>query len=730
MNQLLFYLLSLIFNKLSIHAELILNPGQFSQISCGINESCYIICNETEICTGSIFNLYNSNIMIECSASQSCKNVTINTYNVISLYALFTGQGAFVQSHLFNHNTQTVTIHCNALYACELSEFYHDSTALTTHICAAEASCSHTFINCGSHGECHVICNETRSCSPVCNQFSGSTPCSDRCSSGSPTGHNSCPDTEIILHNDDIYIECSTLESCFKTLIYAYNFSSLYTLFTGQQSFDVGTLTSISNKTNSVINTNCINSEACDGATFYYHGNSVMYHLCGFNLACSHFQIVADSNASKLINCSHINSCYAAGAILKNNINKLLCPAYQACNQFTLITENVELMETIASGKRSFYGSKIWTHNTDNDINIICDGEESCIGIECDYNATGNVLHVCNGKTSCQWMNIASFTGTHIICNGSIIGHAPCDQIILVLPFDFEQLNKFRLDIIGNITLNNLDNDGRLHIYSLYGITHNQLIVTNGSLDNIVLSYGPKFNKFCWLVINDCIGSIPDINPNQIQVLNQYKYIGDVNNNFTLDFTDYQFNKQYLIIILSHLPSDLFNTELKYDLLPPSTNNNNTWISVICMDKTCAKVYMDFRSNTNVVLTILDDSLVEKSINGPSNHFIMNQFSTDVIPILYLNNTNYVQLNGVSTSALPWKIVLGNVTNMDLRCISPFSDCSQIDFYSSLNPIEIQLFKSGWNILCETDKCDIIVIHFSAINISCSYTKTDIDPRC
>eukprot|EP01084_Bolivina_argentea_P063494 115922_1 len=723
------YILSaLIFNNLYTKAEYIINPGPNSTITCGTNEPCHIICNDTQICIGSTFNVFNT-ITIKCSGKESCLNSTIQTTNINTLYALFNGESAFVQSTFISSpNDKNVTINCNALYACEFSSFYHSADTVT-HLCKGESSCSHSVINSTYNDAFSLICDEQRSCSGLCDNSE------DRCSSRCPvdTTKNPCPSTDVTIYSNDIYIKCSDTKSCAELNINLHNFTSLITEFTGQFTFSKGILTATSNKTDSIINTRCTNNNSCDQAYFYHYGNSSVYHLCNYYQSCVDSNIQSETYYS-FIDCYAASSCKDFALTVINGVNKLLCTGDESCNAAYVYPKYVESMYQLVSGKLAFASGGLETQDNDNDISLICDGIQSCKNTRFIYNASGVVTHECNGVQSCRQTDIISFIGATITCNATKEYSSPCEWSTLVMPFDFDEFIKFKLIIIGEYTALGEYVHSPFQIYSLFGIQSNIMCIDcNNAYDNVVVIYGLKFNKFCWL--ND--GCLDDIfsnleyRPDDIEILSEYKPVTERNwteHSTKLDYSEYVVSKQHAVLVTVELPSAL--DEWNSVIYPPQMPSENSWFSIIILDRTTSGNDVDMSSINNAILTLTAEGLMrDANIYGSSKNFIYNGFVSAPLSDLYINNTDYVQINGPKEL----KIFAGNVINLEIRCIMPYQDCEQVDIYSSINPILIPIFKNGWIFQCESELCTefyghLIDIHFTSINTDCSWTVTD--PGC
>ena len=83
-------------------------------MNCPINQNCTIICNQTESCKSSTFNVYNHTKII-CTEYQSCYQIEIIGTDVQSLTITFNGDESGKQSNIIIDNSDgEIYIHCNS----------------------------------------------------------------------------------------------------------------------------------------------------------------------------------------------------------------------------------------------------------------------------------------------------------------------------------------------------------------------------------------------------------------------------------------------------------------------------------------------------------------------------------------------------------------------------------------------------------------------------------------
>eukprot|EP01083_Nonionella_stella_P046555 124633_1 len=151
--------------SVSTALELLVNPSS-STVSCGMNDNCTIICNETNSCYGKTFHFYNHSIDLQCSANYACNRVNIFTNNVQSFTTSMTGPDTFHFSALYTSSTDMdVHVQCgpsSGSQECFGSRFYYLNQGQSTHNCAGSFSCYRTSIYATS--SVALVCNGSLAC--------------------------------------------------------------------------------------------------------------------------------------------------------------------------------------------------------------------------------------------------------------------------------------------------------------------------------------------------------------------------------------------------------------------------------------------------------------------------------------------------------------------------------------------------------------------------------------
>eukprot|EP01084_Bolivina_argentea_P228830 386383_1 len=133
LNVTLFFLILTSCNAL----ETIANPGKYSNITCGINEDCEIIC--TSSCEYSIFYIYNNNIDISCAA---CDEVTIISSNTSFINLDFTSVYSFQYGKYISDSLdQSINVTCGGTYSCAFATFIYGINQQALHICGSTYHC-------------------------------------------------------------------------------------------------------------------------------------------------------------------------------------------------------------------------------------------------------------------------------------------------------------------------------------------------------------------------------------------------------------------------------------------------------------------------------------------------------------------------------------------------------------------------------------------------------------
>eukprot|EP01083_Nonionella_stella_P108323 314939_1 len=136
MNVCLCYLLAIVIIQNSF-GERIENPGERSVVSCGQNDNCTIICNQTTACQNSIFYIQNNSISIQCDTFQVCRNTVIVSLGVAS-FNFTIGYFGFEYGSFKGHEYDgPITVNCIEKAACFWSTFLFYGKETVEYLCIA-----------------------------------------------------------------------------------------------------------------------------------------------------------------------------------------------------------------------------------------------------------------------------------------------------------------------------------------------------------------------------------------------------------------------------------------------------------------------------------------------------------------------------------------------------------------------------------------------------------------
>lgn len=283
--------------KLCLGLEIISNPGPDSNIICGVNDTCAIICENSNGCIRSTFEVYDSAISIECSGEFSCSQVNIMSYNVPSINLTFTGYKSFESGkYISDIDDIHIDIDCQGIESCDFAEFYYYNTGHTKHLCNDINSCLDSRIECAvdSNYKCSLICNGNKSCNG-----------------------------NILMVSNNIDLECNSFQSCLSMKIISTNNAIIImnSYFNGIKSFQNGEL--LSNITDRTINSYCYGAESCYNAKFYYFGIQSNHHSCDRNESCAFSSIYAFNSIILQCNGGDYVSCENMDIFLPTKIDEL-----------------------------------------------------------------------------------------------------------------------------------------------------------------------------------------------------------------------------------------------------------------------------------------------------------------------------------------------------------------------------------------------------------------------
>eukprot|EP01084_Bolivina_argentea_P057457 104978_1 len=157
-----------------VSCQLFENPNSNSIITCGLIESCQIICNQANSCESSEFYLYSNDAYIECSGQSSCKSLKIFSINTTSLTLYLNGTNAFLYgiAHIQQSNSN-ITTHCLNQQSCEEASFYYNGVGQNVkHYCKNIGSCNGGLISALPIDVIYIECD-------ACNNMDIYTPISN-----------------------------------------------------------------------------------------------------------------------------------------------------------------------------------------------------------------------------------------------------------------------------------------------------------------------------------------------------------------------------------------------------------------------------------------------------------------------------------------------------------------------------------------------------------------------
>ena len=115
-NNLMVIIILIIYFLNICNAELIINPGAGSYITCGLLTDCTIICDKKDSCDDSTFNVHNTNINIILSNYSSCHRCIINSFNTTFLNLTVIGERTFYHGRLFTDTTdKEISVVCQGM---------------------------------------------------------------------------------------------------------------------------------------------------------------------------------------------------------------------------------------------------------------------------------------------------------------------------------------------------------------------------------------------------------------------------------------------------------------------------------------------------------------------------------------------------------------------------------------------------------------------------------------
>ena len=95
-------------------SETYTNPGANTNISCGIDGPCTIICDTPNACESTQFYLYSNDAIVRCSEYASCRFANIISVNSTSLTLYFRERSSFESGTAFiQQSNQHITTYCD-----------------------------------------------------------------------------------------------------------------------------------------------------------------------------------------------------------------------------------------------------------------------------------------------------------------------------------------------------------------------------------------------------------------------------------------------------------------------------------------------------------------------------------------------------------------------------------------------------------------------------------------
>ena len=256
------------------------------------------------------------------------------------------------------------------------------------------------------------------------------------------------------------------------------------------------------------------------------------------------------------------------------------------------------------------------------------------------YNINGLAHHECFGALSCDSADIYALTAISIICNASVYT-APCFSLLVQLPIHHVEMDNTHITFINNthIINNGPSRVDIIRIFSLYGVSDNNIVCIDCILDNIWIIYGLQFDQFCQLNDINCINNplLQFEHSNDIQIV-YYSESMTNGTNILQNINNLIVTKKHLMIIFLQTfiyPEITFNT--------PLLNETDSWISIICNRYLDWGINFNLSSTQNVAITYIPSTFCK--INGPINVFIFNNYGVSG-NWLYLYNSTKIHLNG------------------------------------------------------------------------------------
>eukprot|EP01083_Nonionella_stella_P297191 1009410_1 len=412
-----------------------------------------------------------------------------------------------------------------------------------------------------------------------------------------------------------------------------------------------------------------------------------------------------------VIICNATDACSNSVFHVYNYSIVMHCTAVSACESSTIITSDVNSFHLTAVGDNAFRYGLLSTSANDGAITVECRGR-ACFGGVFHYaSALFGAVHVCGNDGGCQASFIHAMGAVSLYCNQtSYTTYAACQDVSIVWPLDPIQSNA------STITAHF---DAQTSYVPIFTIHHKPNIICSGAMGcSSIYAYFVSDDTYCSVVDNQCMDDVIGVAGNDTFVLDTFKTEN------TLNFSDYQFFDQNIVLILSNLQTS------GVTFTPPTMHNPSKYLFILCIH--CDSNQFNLQSVQNVVWTGACHSCV---VYGPVNHFIATVFaesSAMTLTTYHLSNTANIVLNNLYLNT----VYLGDNLRFNITCgVVPGSQhCDFSDVHSDVYFDENVLDASDWNIQCLTSRD--FTFHFpnrdcpylpSTISLCDSYTPLYVD---